>query len=140
MQVTPYLHFSGNCDEAIHFYAKVFRTDPPDVFRFKDMPDDEKAKMQDVPENAVMNCSITHPGGMIMADDMVFGEPTKMAGNSIHLGLPSVAEAHRVFAELAEGGEIGMPIQEEFWTPAFGTVVDKYGTRWMVSVADGVTA
>ena len=140
MHVTPYLHFSGTCDEAMQFYAQVFRTDPPQIFRYKDMPPEDQAQMPGVPADAVMNASITHPGGMIMADDVVFGEPQKMSGSSIHLGLPSVAEAHRVFDALAQGGEVGMPMQKTFWTPAFGTVADKYGTRWMVSVAEGVTA
>ena len=140
MDVTPYLHFDGTCEEAMTFYAHVFRTDPPMIFRYKDMPPEDQAQMPGVPETAVMNSVITHPGGRIMADDVVFEPAAKMAGNSIHLGLPSVAEAHRVFADLSEGGTVGMPMQATFWTPAFGTVADRYGTRWMVSVAEGVTA
>ena len=31
-----------------------------------------------------------------------------------------------------------MPMGATFWTPAFGVLTDRYGTRWMVSVEDGV--
>jgi PhnB protein len=38
-----------------------------------------------------------------------------------------------VFAALADGGEIQMPIEATFWSPAFGMCIDKFGTPWMVS-------
>jgi PhnB protein len=74
-----------------------------------------------------------------MASDTPPEETAEMAGISIHLAMDSVAEAHRVFAAFAEGGSAGMPIGPTFWTPAFGTVRDRFGTRWMVSVVDGAT-
>jgi PhnB protein len=28
-----------------------------------------------------------------------------------------------------------MPLAATFWSPAFGMVTDRFGTRWMISVA-----
>jgi PhnB protein len=84
-----------------------------------------------------MNAMLKKGDFEIMASDTPPGETSGMAGMSIHLAMDSVAEAHRVFEAFADGGEVGMPMGETFWTPAFGTVRDRFGTSWMVSVEDG---
>ena len=42
------------------------------------------------------------------------------------------AEAERVFAALAKGGSVRMPLSETFWAKKFGMLTDKFGTPWMV--------
>ncbi|MGA1208583.1 MAG: VOC family protein [Gemmobacter sp.] len=137
MEITPYLFFNGTCEAAMTRYAEVFRVPAPEFVRVSDMPPEDQAAMAGAPAAAVMNCALVLGGAMIMASDDVSGDSPGMAGASIHIGLPSVAEAHRVFAELAEGGRVGMAMGETFWTPAFGTLTDRFGMRWMVSVAEG---
>jgi len=44
------------------------------------------------------------------------------------------AEADRVFAALADGGQVGMPLTKTFWSPRFGMVTDRFGVSWMISV------
>ncbi len=43
------------------------------------------------------------------------------------------AEAERVFAALAEGGTIKMPLQETFWASRFGVLVDQFGIPWSIN-------
>lgn len=133
MNVTPYLFFDGNCREAMSFYAEVLGAPTPQFMNFSDMPEADKAQMPGFPADAVMNCMLMHEGGMIMASDDLSDNVDKMAGVSIHLGFSTPEEARRVFAALAEGGNVTMPIEETFWSPAFGQVHDKFGTRWMIS-------
>ena len=38
-----------------------------------------------------------------------------------------------VFDALAAGGRVTMPLQKTFWAEAFGMLVDRFGTPWMVS-------
>lgn len=139
MQITPYLFFPGTCGQAVAYYAEVLKSDPPEIFYFKDMPAEDKSHMPGTPETAIMNAVLKFDGGMIMASDAPPQDAPPMAGISIHLDLPSVAEAQRVFAAFSEGGEVGMPIGPTFWASAFGTVKDRFGTRWMISVAQSVT-
>ena len=40
-----------------------------------------------------------------------------------------------MFNALAEGGKITMPLQKTFWAEAFGMLVDRFGTPWMVNGA-----
>jgi PhnB protein len=43
-------------------------------------------------------------------------------------------EAKRVFASLAEGGVVQMELSQTFWSPAFGSLVDRFGVSWMINV------
>jgi PhnB protein len=44
-----------------------------------------------------------------------------------------VEEAERIFAGLADGGQIKMPIQQTFWAERFGMLTDRFGTPWMIN-------
>ena len=44
-----------------------------------------------------------------------------------------VSEGDRIFHALAEGGKVGMPMQETFWAVKFGMLVDRFGIPWMVN-------
>ena len=51
------------------------------------------------------------------------------------LTVASEEEADRVFAALAEGGHVHMPLSTTFFAPRFGMVADRFGVSWMVIVA-----
>ena len=88
--------------------------------------------MPGVPEDAVMHAAVKIGDGWIFASDDPSGQSSAMAGASVSVSLPTADEARRVFHRLAEGGEVRMPIEPTFWTPAFGTLSDRFGTRWMI--------
>jgi PhnB protein len=58
-------------------------------------------------------------------------------GNNVHLNLEpdTRAEAERLFAALAEGGTIEMPLQQMFWGALWGSLTDRFGMKWMVNCA-----
>ncbi|MDB6353983.1 VOC family protein [Trichococcus sp. K1Tr] len=45
-----------------------------------------------------------------------------------------VEEARTVFNRLADGGSIGMELQQTFWSPLYGSLTDRYGVEWQISV------
>jgi len=49
----------------------------------------------------------------------------------IHLTDPGVAE--RMFADLANGGTVQMPLGETFWALRFGMLVDQFGIPWIIN-------
>jgi PhnB protein len=132
MQPIPYLFFTDRCAEAMRFYADVFGSPAPEITPFAAMPEDERAKMPGIPEEAVMHASVRIGDGWIFASDDPSGSTPAMAGASVNVSLPSAEEARRVFDRLADGGEVRMPLEPTFWTPAFGGLTDRFGTRWMI--------
>ena len=136
MQIQPYLFFNGRCEEAVEFYRKALGAEVEMMMRFKDSPDPMPPGML-APgfENKVMHAALRIGGAVLMASDgMAAGEPD-FKGFSLSIAAPDAAGVDRLFAALAEGGRVQMPLGKTFWSPHFGMVTDRFGVGWMVSVA-----
>ncbi|MWB77860.1 VOC family protein [Pseudooceanicola sp. 216_PA32_1] len=135
MQPVPYLFFNGTCAAAMTHYAEVFGTADRLVLMTLDAaPDEVRAQLPGV--SGVMHAALPVGSGWIYASDDLGTEPSPaMAGCNIAVDLPDDAETRRVFDRLAEGGEVRMPLEPTFFAPLFGTLTDRFGTRWMVMTA-----
>ena len=71
---------------------------------------------------------------VILASDDPTGDGAGVKGASLSLMLTDQDEAKRVFASLAEGGVVQMELSQTFWSPAFGSLVDRFGVSWMINV------
>jgi PhnB protein len=82
----------------------------------------------------VMHASVSIGGQMVlMGSDAPPDRYKAPQGITVSLGIAEPAEADRVFAALAEGGTVTMPIQETFWALRFGMLTDQFGIPWMVN-------
>lgn len=133
--VQPYLFFGGRCDEALEFYRTTLGAEVLMLMRYKDTPDARTPDM--LPpgsEEKVMHASFRLGQSELMASDgMCEGQP-KFDGFSLSVTAADEDEAERIFAALAQGGKINMPLMKTFWAPRFGMVEDRFGLGWMVSV------
>ena len=137
MLVQPYLFFDGHCEEAVEFYRRVLGAEVTMLMRFKDSPEPPPPGM--VPlgsEHKVMHTSFRIGETTVMASDgRCEGQPS-FQGFALSLTLAhDEAEADRVFAALADGGQVQMPLSKTFWSPRFGMVADRFGVSWMITVA-----
>jgi PhnB protein len=131
MAFHPYLTFGGNCRDAFTRYQEIFGGDLA-VMTMAEMPSDQPPH----PDQAdlVMHAALTFDGHVLMASDDPTGNFDGVRGMHVNYSVADVAEAERVFAALAEGGTVVMPIAETFWSPRFGMCVDRFGIPWMVNV------
>ncbi len=130
MAFHPYRFFSGTCREAFTRYQEIFGGEL-ELMAMSDAPPGE-----DVPDgqsDLIMHAALMFEGNLLMASDDPTGSGGPVQGLAINYSTTDVAEAERVFAALAEGGEVQMPMAPQFWSPAFGSCVDRFGTPWMVS-------
>jgi PhnB protein len=134
MELEPYLHFGGTCEEALNFYRGVFGGEITSLNRFEGSP-----MMHELPPeyaSKIMHANFVGANGSLkfMASD---GRPssTHEHGSRISLAISTadVAQGERVFRALADGGTISMEFQKTFWGATFGTLTDKYGIDWMVN-------
>ncbi|OGB20620.1 MAG: hypothetical protein A3I66_22920 [Burkholderiales bacterium RIFCSPLOWO2_02_FULL_57_36] len=136
MQVQPYLFFDGRCEEAIEFYRKTLGAEVTALMRFKDSPEPPQPDM--VPpgsENKVMHANFRIGETTLMASDgRCMGQPN-FQGFSLSLEAPDEARAEQLFAALADGGQVQMPMAKTFFAPRFGMVADRFGVSWMIIVA-----
>jgi len=131
-----YLNFNGNCEEAFSFYKSVFGGEFSYLGRFAEMPESEDYKVPEEDKSKIMHISLPIGASTLMGSD-VGGEwaPTFIQGNnfSISITADSKEEADRLFKELADGGQITMPLESTFWGDYFGMLTDKFGINWMLS-------
>ena len=134
-QIHPYLLFGGRCEEALEFYRTTLGAQVDFLMHYHESPEPMPPGM--LPpgfEKKVMHASFHVGENLLMASD---GNEvgSNFAGFSLSLTVPTEAEAARVFAALAAGGQVKMPLGKTFWSPCFGMVADRFGLRWMISLA-----
>ncbi|MCW2037673.1 VOC family protein [Xanthomonas campestris] len=138
MHVTPYLNFNGHCREAFAHYQRVLGGELM-LMTYSQMPQDTRddgcADVSAAAPDQVMHVTLAAgEAPLLMGSDMPPGQHAPGGSNiAVALNFDDNAEAERVFAALAEGGQIGMPMEETFWAERFGMCVDRFGIQWLVN-------
>lgn len=139
MGFSAYINFSGNCREAVTFYANVFGRETPSFSTYADAPADPDCQVSESLRGRIMYCEMDIGGTNVMFCDMP-PEFELIVGNNVTLvfGSPDQKEVQNVFSRLSEGGKVDMPLQETFYAMLYGMVVDKFGITWQVIWEDGI--
>jgi PhnB protein len=136
-QISPYLTFNGNCEEAFNYYRSVFGGEFIHVMRLKDAPSAPGApSLSEKDGNLVMNVALPiNENTVLMGSDahpmfgpVQFGKNVTMATEA-----DTKEQADRLYTMLADGGKAHMPMADMFWGSYWGMVEDKFGFNWMVS-------
>lgn len=129
----PYLAFAGNCEEAFAFYVQVLGGELQHLSKY--------AAGEPFPPalwGKVMHATLALPGGAMISGGDSPAPVTKGNALQLQMHFDDEKEACRLFAALAEGGEV---IAELAHNPPpddasmAGALVDRYGLPWIVSVA-----
>jgi PhnB protein len=132
--LTPYLTFSGRCEEALAFYKKALGAEVEMAMRFNESPDPTPEGMLEAGfDKKIMHASFRIGDLRVMASDGCDSKST-FGGFNLALTVSTEAEADKYFNGLADGGEVSMPLGKTFWSPRFGMVKDRFGVDWMVMV------
>jgi PhnB protein len=140
-RVSTYLNFANQTEEAFNFYKSVFGTDfVGDISRMGEVPPQPgQPELSEADKNLVMHIQLPTVGehmlhGTDAPESMGF---TVNQGNNMYimLELDRKEDADRYFGALSEGGEVEMAMADQFWGDYFGSLVDKFGVRWMFNVA-----
>lgn len=141
MLIQPYLFFGGRCEEALGFYTQALGAEVTMMMRFRDCPDPPPPGLvAPGSENKVMHAAVRIGETMVMASDGDCTGKPEFQGFSLSITAADEAEANRLFAALAEGGQVRMPMGATFFAPAFGMVMDQFGVGWMVIAQPDQTA
>jgi PhnB protein len=136
MQVQPYLMFNGRCEEAIEFYRRAIGAEVKMLMRFKDSPDQPPpGALPPGAENKVMHARLQIGESTVLASDGHCQGQPGFQGFSLSLTVSSEAEAERLFAALADGGQVQMPLTKTFFSASFGMLADRFGMSWMIYMA-----
>lgn len=130
----PYLHFGGNCEEALNRYREILggKVDIHNRYDNPEMNAPEEYK------NRVLHARFHFDGNTVMASDVFPGQTAEKGSGDVALSvtLQGHEQAEKVFAALAEEGSIHVPFEKQFWGDWHGNLTDRYGMRWMVNVEE----
>jgi PhnB protein len=133
MQIEPYLFFNGRCEEALTFYKQALGAEVTAMMRFSDSPEPAQPGM--VPpgaEHKVMHANFRIGSNVLMASDgRCDGKPV-FQGFALSITADNTTHADRLFAALADGGQVQMPLTKTFFAERFGMVADRFGVSWML--------
>ncbi len=128
----PYLFFSGDAREAFTRYHEIIGGELQ-LMTNGDAP--EADRMPGASDDSVMHAAVVMPGGgVLLGTDDPTGDGGPKTGIGVSVSVADEADAKRVFDALAEGGTVFMPLEQTFFSPLFGSLVDRWGVNWMVGV------
>ena len=141
-QVSTYLNFVRETEQAFNFYKKVFGTEfDGEVMRFSGIPPQEGApELPETDKNLIMHIQLP-----ILGEHKLMGTdaPESMGfkvnmGNNVYIMLEpdTKEETRKLFALLADGGTIEQDLQEMFWGDLYGSLTDKFGVKWMFNCGE----
>jgi PhnB protein len=130
MKLHTYLNYGGNCEEAFRFYEKNLGGRINAMMRYADQPDPKNVPPGT--EKFVLYANMTIGETELMGSDVPPDRFQPMRSVYLSLGVDGSAEAERIHALLAEGGEVFMPMAETFFAFRFSMLRDRFGTSWMI--------
>ncbi|MCK0192120.1 VOC family protein [Arenibacter sp. F20364] len=135
MQIHPYLNFDGHAEEAFNFYKSVFGGEFLANMKMSEVPEADKLSKEE--QNLTMHIALQiAQDTILMASDIVPSAGHKLQPGSqtyIMLTTESKKEADRLYKGLSKEGDIEMEMADMFWGDYFGSFIDKFGIRWMIS-------
>jgi PhnB protein len=136
MQIEPRISliFNGQCDAAFTLYQQCLGGTVTFRLAWGDSPmaDQAPAEWRD----KVLQATLQVGGMAISGADVLPGAHQRPQGFQVQLNLDDVAAAERIFAQLAEDGEVTVSLQQTFWAQRFGEVVDRFGVPWSINCGE----
>lgn len=128
MRITPHLCFDGSCRAAFTAYQRILGGTIVTMLTYGDSP----MAGQFAPElqTQVIHATLKLGDVELTGVDVPIAEYRKPQGFYVTLTVDDPLEAERIFASLAEGGEIRVRFQSTFWSAGFGVLVDRFGIPW----------
>jgi PhnB protein len=136
MKLHTYLNYGGNCRQAFEFYEKHLGGKINSMRTHAEMPGPTPRGNVIENKDSILHAHMTIGGTELMASDVPPERFQPMRSAYLSLTVGSIEEAERIYALLAEGGQIFMPMAEQFFSPRFAMLRDRFGTSWMI-LAEG---
>ncbi|HTQ57988.1 MAG TPA: VOC family protein [Bryobacteraceae bacterium] len=130
MLLNTYLNYGGNCAQAFRFYEQHLGARITMMMAHGQAPG-----AADVPpewKDAVLHARLEIGGTELFAADVPPDRFQPMRSAYLSLRVDTIAEAERIYALLADGGQVFMPMEETFFAFRFAMLRDKFGTSWMI--------
>ncbi|MFM1654810.1 VOC family protein [Brevibacillus sp. B_LB10_24] len=133
LRLIPYLVMDGNAREAIQFYEKALGAQVLFSQTFGEMPEDAGSLPSEDVKERISHAMVKVGETDLMFSDTFPGQPHQ-SGNQVTICISTddKEKSKQFFEALQDGGQVGMPLQETFFSPAYGIVTDKFGVTFQI--------
>lgn len=129
MKSNAYLHFNGNCAEALQYYESRLGGKVLSRSLYGDSPAAPHAPAGW--SGKILHARLQLGDAVLMVSDSP-GTTGAYTGFALCLSTETEDEAKRLFAAIADGGKVTMPMGPTFFARQFGMGSDRFGVPWMV--------
>jgi PhnB protein len=127
MRLDFYVNYRGACEQAFRFYEQHLGGTISGIVRHGAQPHSNlPAEWKD----KILHARIEIGTSVVMGADIPHAEPMRSA--YLTLTVDTEADAERVYAVLADGGEIFMKMERTPFANRFAMLRDRFGTSWML--------
>lgn len=133
LKLIPYLVMNGNAREAIGFYQKALKAEILFSQSFGEMPENPEFPIPENTKELVSHASLKVGETELMLSDTFPGQPHN-SGNQVTICITTdnAEKSKQMFEALQQDGQVIMPLQETFFSPAYGSVIDKFGVTFQL--------
>lgn len=128
MKLDIYLNYAGNCQQAFRFYEQHLGGRIIMMMTHGEGPN--AATLSPEQRSAILHARLELGGTILMGADIPNSEPMRSA--YLTLRVDSEQEAERLYALLADGGQVFMKMEKTFYANRFAMLRDRFGTSWML--------
>ena len=128
MELSNYLFFRTNCEQALDYYSNCGLGRVTEELRYGANGMEVK---NEVMRGKIMHAMFEGPGVRFYASDNDDAEP--MRGSAHILMMNDRALTERLFALLADGGTVTTPLDTQSWGDYYGKLTDRFGVQWMLN-------
>lgn len=133
LRLIPYLVMNGNAKEAIRFYEKALDAQVLFIQSFGEMPENPEFPLPPNAKDRVSHATVKVGETELMLSDTFPGQPHQ-SGNQVTICISTndKEKSTQMYEALQQGGQVNMPLQETFFSPAYGSVTDKFGVNFQI--------
>ena len=130
MKLFTHLNFGGNCEEAFRYYETHLGGRVTMALKAAELPPEVKARPGS-PE-AIVHARMDIAGAELIGNDVPPEHFKPIRSSYLYLATDTVQTADRIYAALADQGQVSLPIGETFFASRFAQLRDRFGTLWTI--------
>lgn len=125
---------NGNAREAVLFYEKALDAKVVYMSTFGEMPEDPNFPVPPHLKERVAHAMLKVGETDLMLSD-TFPDKPQQTGSQVTVCITTkdAAQSKQIYDALKQEGQVHMPLQETFWSPAYALLTDKFGVTFHIS-------
>ncbi|HEY8909550.1 MAG TPA: VOC family protein [Desulfosporosinus sp.] len=134
LKLTSFIQvMDGRAKEAIEYYQEVLDAKVIFMQTLGDGPKDEVSKFKEDQLGLIAHSVLKIGESEIMVSDSIPGVPLEK-GNQISICITSndISQTKQLYEKLKENGKIILELNELYFSPAYGMLVDKFGVTFQI--------